>query len=396
VKRLTVIGIDGSPLAPEALDRVTRAAVVAGAARHLAATPVPAAARRIVLGDVAAVAAELAAADGDAVVLASGDPGFFGVVRLLRAAGLDVEVYPARSSVTLAFARIGLPWDDAVVVSAHGRELRRAVNVCRAHRKVAVFTGPGVGPAELGAALTGRVRRLVVAENLGCPDERLAECTPEQAAAGSWRDPNLVLCLAPADAPGGMGWVHPPRHSPARWALDDAEFDHRDSMVTKAEVRALALAHLGPGVGDLVWDLGAGSASLGIECARFGAAVIAVDRDPRACDLARANAAHHRVEIDVVQDSAPGVLQRLADPDAVFVGGGGPDVVAAVAARRPARIVVALATLERVSPATDLLTGAGYRTGGCLLHADRLAPLGTVGTRLSGTNPVFLVWGEQR
>lgn len=97
----------------------------------------------------------LATHDGNAVVLASGDPGFFGIVRALRERGLVPEVQPAVSSVAQAFARAGLPWDDAVVVSAHGRDLRRAVNVCRAYPKVAVLTGPGHGPGEIGAALAG-------------------------------------------------------------------------------------------------------------------------------------------------------------------------------------------------------------------------------------------------
>ena len=152
----------------------------------------------------------LAAHDGDAVVLASGDPGFFGIVRALRERGLDCVVLPAVSSVALAFARAGLPWDDAVVVSAHGRELRAAVNVCRAYPKVAVLTGPGQGPAEIGAALAGWPRRLLVAEDLGGAGERITECTPADSAARTWTDPNVVLALACSDPPPS------PASTPAR------------------------------------------------------------------------------------------------------------------------------------------------------------------------------------
>src|SRR5262249_59018288 len=134
---------------------------------------------------------------GSAVLLASGAPGFFGIVRALRAAGIEPEVVPAPSSVAIAFARLGLPWDDALVVSAHGRALRPAVNACRAHPKVAVLTGPGAGPAELGAALARVPRRLVVAECLGTKEERITETTPGGAAAGTWWEPNLVLVLGP-------------------------------------------------------------------------------------------------------------------------------------------------------------------------------------------------------
>ena len=161
--------------------------------------------RVVVMGPLRPALDALAAHDGDAVVLASGDPGFFGIVRALRDRGLDCVVLPATSSVAQAFARAGLPWDDAIVVSAHGRELRAAVNVCRAHPKVAVLTGPGQGPAEIGAALAGWPRRLLVAEDLGAPGERLTECSPADAAQREWSDPNVVLSLAaPPPAPSAM------------------------------------------------------------------------------------------------------------------------------------------------------------------------------------------------
>jgi precorrin-6Y C5,15-methyltransferase (decarboxylating) len=163
--------------------------------------------------------------------------------------------------------------------------------------------------------------------------------------------------------------------------------------MTKAEVRALALARLGPGPGMLVWDVGAGSGSVGIECARFGAAVIAVERDAVRCERARANATRHGVDVRVVPGEAPQSLAELPDPDAVFVGGGGPNVIEAVAARRPARIVVALAAVERAGPAIAALDAAGYATEGALVQAARFAPLPGDVHRLAATNPVFLVWG---
>ena len=199
---ITVVGMDGSPLGPLAEAALAAATLVVGGRRHLAALPVPAGpaavagVRTVVLGELAPALDVLAAHDGDAVVLASGDPGFFGIVRALRERGLAAVVLPAVSSVALAFARAGLPWDDAAVVSAHGRDLRPAVNVCRAYPKVAVLTGPGAGPAEIGAALAGWDRRLVVCESLGSPAERITECSPASAAGRTWSDPNVVLVLA--------------------------------------------------------------------------------------------------------------------------------------------------------------------------------------------------------
>jgi len=412
---ITVVGMDGSALSAEAEAALAAASLVVGARRHLAAVPAltaPHRARTIVLGELAPALDALAAHDGDAVVLASGDPGFFGIVRALRESGLAVTVLPAVSSVALAFARAGLAWDDAVVVSAHGRDPRPAVNVCRAHPKVAVLTGPGCGPAEIGAALDGWDRWLVVAEQLGTEEERITECSPADAAARTWADPNVVLVLAGSPAPGkvmnaafivvgaggargagGAGWLAGAAGAAGGWALAEEEFDTRDAVMTKAEVRALALARLGPGPGMLIWDVGAGSGSVGIECARFGAAVIAVERDTVRCERVRANAARHGVDVRVVQGEAPRALAELPDPDAVFVGGGGPGVVEAVAARRPARIVVALAAVERAGQAIAALDAAGYATDGALVQAARLAPLPGDVHRLAATNPVLLVWG---
>jgi precorrin-6B C5,15-methyltransferase / cobalt-precorrin-6B C5,C15-methyltransferase len=464
---ITVIGLDGSPLSPEAAKTIAAASLVVGGRRHLSAAgqspagpaaagpaaPGPAAQlmagpRTVTLGPLQPALDALAAHEGDAVVLASGDPGFFGIVRALRERGLACAVWPAVSSVALAFARAGLPWDDAVVVSAHGRDLRRAVNMCRAHPKVAVLTAPGQGPAEVGAALAGWPRRLLVAEALGTPEERITECFPADAAERDWTDPNVVLVLAgeaeapptadapppadgtaPADSPNvimrslwpeqqqshdheaghrtgpprnplshashRMGWRWPrsaPDADDAGWALPEEAFEHRDSMLTKAEVRAVALARLGPRPGLLVWDVGAGSGSVGVECARLGAAVIAVDCDPAQCARVASNAARHQVDIRVISGAAPEALNGLPDPDAVFIGGGGTDVVSAVAARRPARIVVALAAVERAGPVCDVLDAAGYLADGTLLQSSRLARLPDGTHRLAATNPVFLLW----
>jgi precorrin-6Y C5,15-methyltransferase (decarboxylating) len=393
---ITVIGYDGSPLSPVAAEALRGATLVAAARRHLDAVPVPAAARTVVMGDVPAALTTLAGHHGEAVVLASGDPGFFGIVRALRERDLDIVVLPAVSSVAHAFARAGLPWDDALVVSAHGRDLRPAVNACRAHPKVAVLTAPGAGPAELGAALAGRPRCLLVWECLGGPDERVSECSPAAAAARAWADPNIMLVLGEGRPHSPRGWSWPRESTPDGWALPEDAFDHRDSMVTKAEVRALALARLAPRLGTLVWDVGAGSGSVAVECARFGAAVVAVERDPQQRTRITANAHRHDVDVQVVAGAAPPALDGLPDPDAVFVGGGGPEVVAAAAAREPARVVVALAALERVGPTCAALTAAGYATDGVQLQASRLAVLPGGAHRLAATNPVLVVWGERR
>ncbi|MEV1160206.1 precorrin-6y C5,15-methyltransferase (decarboxylating) subunit CbiE, partial [Micromonospora chokoriensis] len=157
---VTVVGLDaaGAPPHPALAPVLAAAGLVVGAARHLAAVTVPAGADTVTLGPLAPALHRLAdavAARVPAVVLASGDPGLFGIVRRLRAAGLPLRVVPAVSSVAATFARAGLPWDGAAVVTAHGRDLRPALNACRALPLVAVLTAPGAGAAELGAGLIG-------------------------------------------------------------------------------------------------------------------------------------------------------------------------------------------------------------------------------------------------
>ena len=393
---ITVVGYDGGLLPAGAAERLQRASLVMGGRRHLREIELPEGVRTIALrDDPAAALAAVAQEPGDVVVLASGDPGFFGIVRALRRAVLPrpVEVLPATTSVALAFARAGVEWDDAVVVSAHGRAPGEALAAARSQPKVAVLTDERCGPAQLGTALAGRTDRvLVVGERLGLDGERVVEVTPEQAATGTWSDPNVVLVL-PADrhalAPAPPLTVAGHR-GPEGWALPVEAFAHRDSMITKPEVRALALARLGPRLGSVVWDVGAGSGSIAVECARFGADVWAVERDAADAQRVRENAAAHQVHVHVVAGAAPEALSDLPEPDAVVVGGGGPGVVAACAARRPQRLVVLLATLEQVAPTVAAL--AGYEVEAQLLQASRLSPLGS-GHRLVPANPVFVVSG---
>jgi precorrin-6Y C5,15-methyltransferase (decarboxylating) len=395
---ITVIGFDGSPLTGRAAEALAAASLVVGGARHLAAVPVPQQARTVVLGSLERGMAELARdSTGRAVVVASGDPGFFGIVRALRAAGHRPAVLPAVSSVAQAFARVGVPWDDALVVSTHGRDagrdVSRAANVCRSHSKVAVLTGPGAGPAELGAMLTGTYRTLHVLTNLGTDAEEWLDCSPEEAALRDWDEPNVVISLAPGEPGGPARWHAGADPAPSQWGLPEHEFLHRDSMVTKVEVRALVLARLGPGLGRCIWDVGAGSGSVAVECARLGAYAIAVERDPEACARVEANAGTHGVEVAVVAGEAPAVLEGLPDPDAVFVGGGGLPALVAAAARRPARLVASFAAMDHALAARAELRRGGYTVDGVQLAANRFAELPDDSVRLAATNPVFVIWG---
>ncbi|WP_328724689.1 precorrin-6y C5,15-methyltransferase (decarboxylating) subunit CbiE [Streptomyces sp. NBC_00259] len=378
--RVTVIGWDGSPLTAAARSALSAATLVAGAAHHLALPEVPANAERIRLGSVDLAARRIAGHRGSPVVLADGDPGFFGVVRTLRAPqhGLEVEVVPAVSSVATAFARAGMPWDDAQIVVAHSRTLRRAVNVCRAHAKVAVLTSPGAGPAELALLLDGVHRTFVICEELGTEREQVTVLTSDKVADHSWRDPNVVIVIGGTASAQGGGWVagREPGYPPQSrgWAMPPEGPRYQPAEGESVQLRAAQLARLGPRLGDLVWDIGCGAGELAADAARFGAAVIAVDEDPAACIRTDAAARRHGVQLQTVQGRAPHVLERLPEPDVVRIGGGGVPVVTACADRRPERIVTHASTRDDAEAIGAALADGGYAVECALLQSVEMNP----------------------
>ena len=397
MSRITVIGLDGGRFDAQAEALLSGAALVVGGERHLRSIGVDPGRAVVLKGDLPKTLDRVEETEGPVVVLASGDPGFFGIVRLLgeRFAGEDLCVIPARSSVTLAFARAGLHWDDAPVVSAHGRQPRRAVNVCRAFSKVAVLTSPTFGPAELARDLRDTDRTFVVCEKLGEPDERVFRGGAEEIAEAEWNDPNVVLVLDEARLAGERGWVSFGAEGRGPWALPERAFEHRSGMITKKETRALVLARLGPDPGDLVWDVGAGSGSVAVECARLGAAAIAIERDPESCERIERNAARHGVRVRVVQGEAPAALDGLPVPDAVFVGGSGggfEEIVGLAAGRALRAVVLTLVGLERVAPAAGILERAGFEVETTLLQASRVKGIGSL-HRLVPETPIFVVCG---
>lgn len=208
---ITVYGYAGRPCG-ELITAALSADLVVGGRRHLDALRVDER-RRVVLGPIDAAVEALSALseDDEAVVIASGDPLFYGVVRRLRAAGLRLRVVPNISSLQLAFAAIALPWDDALLVSAHGNDPAPALAACREHPKVGVLTDPRTGLAEIVAATAGYGRTYVLGERLGELDERVRVLDEDAARAiGTIEQPNVVLVLAHhPDDPAALGVQRP-------------------------------------------------------------------------------------------------------------------------------------------------------------------------------------------
>jgi precorrin-6Y C5,15-methyltransferase (decarboxylating) len=384
---VTVIGCDGRPPGPEATAALKAARTVVGAPRHRHL--VPEGTKFVEFKHLAEALDAIAARTGTVAVLASGDPGFFGIVRALRGRGITPTVIPAVSSVALAFARLGLDWDDALVLSAHGRDPRKPLAAALAHPKAAILTAPGTAP-DLGRHLRDAGKTVYVAELLGTPQEKVTLLSAEPPA-----DPNILISLDQKQ-PGEPRWLAGHQGAPDGWALPEDEFTRRDSMITKAEVRALVLARLGPAPGRTIWDVGAGSGSVAVECARFGAHVIAVESDPAQCARIRENAERHQVCPRIVHGRAPEALNDLPPADAIFLGGGDRIVLeAAITHASPRTVVVTLAAVTRVGETTALLATHGYQADGVQLQASRLTPLPSAQLRLNAENPVFVLWGRR-
>jgi precorrin-6Y C5,15-methyltransferase (decarboxylating) len=390
---ISLIGlIGGECFGAAARQALSEATLLVGAPRHLGALPGELPGRRVELrGALDDVLSRVEAGrdSGEKVcVVVSGDPGFFGLARLARARfQTGVAVHPAPSSVALACARAGLAWDDAVVVSAHGRPLDAAVEAILAYDKVAVLTSPDQPPELVGRALLTRGapdRDVTVASRLGEPGEQVWSGDTAGLASGRFDALSVVVCRAPtspSSPDSGPAWA---------WGRPEAAYRHRDGMITKAEVRAVALGKLRLPAAGTLWDIGAGSGSVAAECARLapGLRVFAVERQADAAADLRRNLSGTAASI--VIGTAPGCLSGLPDPDRVFIGGGGLDVLEVVLGRlRPEGTVVATyASMDRAATAAVRL---GHLVQVAVSRGVPIRETGSV--RLHAENPVFVCWG---
>jgi precorrin-6Y C5,15-methyltransferase (decarboxylating) len=394
---VTLVGIgDGGckGLTSRALDAVAAARWLVGGERQLAFFP-QFGGERIVLQDGIGVALERVAAiavENNVCVLASGDPMFFGVgalvIRKLGAA--HVEVIPQPSSVQWAFARAGLKWDDAALLSLHGRSRRGFLTRLRRQAKVAVLTDEENSPPRLAALLRDHGQRdwtAWVCENLAGPGERVRQFAIEDLAAAQDIGPLNVLLLVRSDP----GWRAPPA---IPFLHEDAFAKRmpRKGLITKREVRLLSLAALAIRPDSVVWDIGAGSGSVAIEAALLApeGRVYAIEVDPEGVAICGENLRAHAVDnVEVIAGRAPEALARLDTPDAVFVGGSKGSMAeiieVALARLRPGgRLVANAITLENAAEAYQAMRARGLVPEVTLLQISRGEPLGALVTEGPG------------
>ncbi|KRP58311.1 bifunctional cobalt-precorrin-7 (C(5))-methyltransferase/cobalt-precorrin-6B (C(15))-methyltransferase [Pseudomonas trivialis] len=321
---LTVVGIgeDGfKGLGKNARHALLRATRIIGAQRQLDLLPVCIRGERQLWPSPFTLAPVLASRGEPVCVLASGDPMFYGVGASLarQVAAEELSVLPAPSSVSLAAARLGWPLQDVVTLSVVARPLAALNAHLASGIRLLVLSNDGSSPGLIAALLAQAgfgQSRLSVFEHLGGADERRIDGLAQSWAFAKVADLNLVAIDCQANS-------NTPRLSRLA-GLPDSAFQH-DGQLTKRDVRAMTLARLAPMPGELLWDVGAGSGSIGIEWMRThpSCRALAIEADSARQGLIEHNRDALGVPgLQLIRGKAPEILQGLETPDAIFIGGG--------------------------------------------------------------------------
>ena len=398
MKTIHVIGagIEGQEgFSRRALEIVEQADILIGGAGQLALFPDFNGETLAIEANLAPVVECLAAAKGAAVVLASGDPLFFGIGRYLlrNLPDAELEFVPNVSSVQYAFAKIREPWDDAVFVSAEGRGMKGTVDQVVAHDKIAILTDAVNTPSAIATELIERGRdgyTAYLCENLGTPEEAITR-TDLKALLDLAAAPLNVLILIKEYEAGGDG-------AGPCLGIPDEDFATVKKLITREEVRAVSLAKLRLRHDMILWDIGAGSGSVSIEADHLmpNGQVFAVERNPQCLAYLKKNLQKFNSRnITLVEEEAPHCLDDLPDPDRVFIGGSGGhlwQILEAVDGRLSTggRVVLNSATLDTLTAATEFFENAGYELEVTSVNIARTRPL-TDYKMFEAFNPVFIL-----
>jgi precorrin-6Y C5,15-methyltransferase (decarboxylating) len=391
------VGPGGRAYLPQPIrERVLLAGRIYGAPRLLAEWP-DHGGERIPLGaNIAGLASELLArGERRIAVLASGDPGFYGIASTLleRLPANQLEIVPNVSSLQVACARAGLAWDTFVFLSAHARPLGEIIGWARRAARLGILTDPRQTPGFIAEALLKAGAgdcRAIVGENLGLEGERLIE-TRLAELPGQVFGPLSVLLLV-----RGPEWLPAPG-LPVR---PDETYAHRRGLITKADVRALSLARLSLRPTDIVWDVGAGSGAMSVEMSELAwrGRIFAVENDAENLGYIKTNIERLGApNVEVIAGLAPAALAGLPAPQAVFVGGTGGEMPAILAhiddaASPGCRVVLNLATLENLHDAMKLAGELGWSPQVTQVSLAQGQAVGGL-TRLAPLNPVFILSG---
>ena len=391
MKQVTIVGLGMSAdtLTAEGLRAVEQADVLIGASRLIAQF------ERLGKPSFAEYTPEKVACvvngHGNArfCVLVSGDTGFYSAAEGLCNALKDCSptLIPGVSSLSYFFARLMRPWQDAAVISCHGRRAN-LVDAVRRNRLTFALTGGNMAALadDLANAGFGELTAYI-GENLGFPQERILTL-PVSGISASQIDSLAVLLV---ENPGYDRRV--------RFGIPDGEFIRGDAPMTKAEVRAVTMSRLAVIPEAVCWDIGAGTGSVAVEAAlaAYEGQVYALDKNEEALRLVQANCrAFHIGNVTPVLGEAPEALEKLPAPDAAFIGGSSGrlrEIFDVLLMKNPGvRIAVNAVTLETVHEATEAFETRGIAPDIIQIGVTRAKPVGSLHMLQAGS-PVFILSG---
>ena len=324
------------------------------------------------------------------VILASGDPLFYGIGSYL-AKKMPIAVYPSVSSLQWAFAKMGESWHDAYVVSLHGRTMKGLAQRIDGKEKVAILTDETNDPPAIASYLLAygmTEYEAFVGEHLGGENERCRFLTLEEMKEASFTPLNIVVLRRKTD---GKKWT---------FGIDDAEFFQRKpekGLITKKEVRVLSIQALRLHERSVVWDIGTCTGSVAIEAAKMAreGAVFAIEKNALDIEICQKNMKKFRADFTLVHGRAPEGLAQFPDPDAIFIGGTSGSLrdiidVCCTRLKKGGRIVINAVTIETLYEATEALRTHGYAVDILLAQFSRSKPILQL-TRFDALNPIYMI-----
>jgi precorrin-6B C5,15-methyltransferase / cobalt-precorrin-6B C5,C15-methyltransferase len=415
------IGLDGaSGLSESVLNLIAGATVLVGSDRHLSYFPEHSA-LRLVLGDLTETIVEIRqqlirweienkqSADNYIVILVSGDPLFFGLGRLLVAEFPPEQLtfHPHVSSIQLAFNRIKIPWQDAEILSTHGRSMETLIQALQQGiEKIAILTDNIHNPQAIAQLINSldlpSYYQFWVCENLGGNNERVQQWDIETLKNQEFSSLNIVILLRQS-----RSGIEPLDLSKLpSFGIQDQLFlsySDRPGLMTKREVRTLVLGELALQPKQVIWDIGAGTGSVSIEIARLfpDSTVYSIEKTSAGTTLIEQNRQRFQVNNLVsIHGEAPDILHHLRSPHRIFIGGSGNNLseilgICSIRLSPGGVIVLALATLEHLNTALNWLEQRKrierswtYRI--LNVQLSRSVPVANL-TRFSPLNPVTLL-----
>ena len=405
-QRITIIGIgdDGfDGLTRQALDMIQQAGTLFGPANLINKVPAGNFQTVVLSADLDQAARSIASAtQGPLVMLASGDPLFYGVTRYLcdRLGKDRFEVIPHVSSMQLAFARVKESWDEAYLSNLASQSQTHVISRIRGAQKVGLFTTEQSPPDVIAQALLDQgvdYFTVYVCENLGSPDERVTRGSIAEIAKQRFSNLNVMILIRLPDVPDRPTRLQGKRlfGNPDECFLQSRP---KRGLLTQSEVRVIALSQMDLGPSSIVWDVGAGSGSVAIESALIAAEgqVFAIEMDPEDYNLMVQNSrTFGTTNLTPVLGEAPDAWRELPDPNAIFIGGTGRAVVQLIEAawarlRSGGRLVVHVSSLSNVTFAESSIRSLGQIPEVLMINLARSQEqMETL--RLEAVSPTFLV-----